>query len=423
MHFTARQLADAYRARFIINVLYQAEVVMRITEVKAITVSVPFQYPLSSTFGTRLGTTRTLLRIDTDAGYEGWGEVHGGVLTRTRLEHVAPLVLHADPFEWESRVNVLRWYGSEICAAYEMALLDLIGRASNRSVAELLGGKKRTAIDYAGYAFFRTPNGNSREIVMATELLELCTGLVADYGFRVLKIKTGVGAPEWEVEVAEEIRRKLPRVKLRLDPNSSWKVSRTMAMIKKLDALGLEYLEDPCAGLRNLAIVADNLRTPVATDTWIVKVEDLMASVQMGACDVLMGDMERWGGLRVVQQAAGLASSLGLGVTLHSWGQLGVATAAQLHLASATPTIDYALDSHYHHQSDDIITQPFTAGQFQVPQGSGLGVTVDPNKVAQYHEMYLRFEAETLSLRDGFIPDIDDPCRRHWRPLASQRLK
>ena len=84
---------------------------------------------------------------------------------------------------------------------------------------------------------------------------------------------------------------------------------------------------------------------------------------------------------------------------------------AMLHLAAATPYAKYALDSHYHDQADDVITEPFRYedGQLKLPSGSGLGVSLDTDRVEKYHR-YWQDHGEVAEVYDprrpGWIPDL-----------------
>ena len=94
---------------------------------------------------------------------------------------------------------------------------------------------------------------------------------------------------------------------------------------------------------------------------------------------------------------------------MHSDRELGISTAAMLHLAAASPSLVYAIDSHYHDQADDIITKPFQYkdGFFDVPQGPGLGVEIDWDKVEKYNRVYLE---------QGTVNEFYDPQRPGWVP-------
>jgi glucarate dehydratase len=80
-----------------------------------------------------------------------------------------------------------------------------------------------------------------------------------------------------------------------------------------------------------------------------------------------------------------------------------------LHLAATSPSMVYAIDSHYHDQVDDIVTRPFKyhEGHFPVPTGPGLGVDIDWDKVEKYHRLYKEH---------GQVNEFYDPWRPNWVP-------
>jgi glucarate dehydratase len=96
---------------------------------------------------------------------------------------------------------------------------------------------------------------------------------------------------------------------------------------------------------------------------------------------------------------------------MHSDRELGISTAAMVHLAAAMPQLRYAIDSHYHDQIDDIITEPwiYDEGHFHVPDRPGLGVDLDPDQVETYHRLYQEH---------GTTNEFVDPWRPGWVPAV-----
>ncbi|MGH8791781.1 MAG: enolase C-terminal domain-like protein, partial [Stackebrandtia sp.] len=105
---------------------------------------------------------------------------------------------------------------------------------------------------------------------------------------------------------------------------------------------------------------------------------------------VVHGDVFKWGGVAPVKRLAGICATVGWGMNLHSGGELGLATAAHLHVAAATPQIGYPIDTVYNFFSDDIVDEPFSIvdGDLAVPDGVGLGVEPDPDKLARYADLH-----------------------------------
>ena len=94
---------------------------------------------------------------------------------------------------------------------------------------------------------------------------------------------------------------------------------------------------------------------------------------------------------------------------MHSDRELGISTAAMVHLAAALPELGYAIDSHYPDQADDIITEPwvFKEGSLAVPTAPGLGVEIDRGKLEFYHRYYLEHSE---------VNEFYDPARPSWVP-------
>jgi glucarate dehydratase len=127
--------------------------------------------------------------------------------------------------------------------------------------------------------------------------------------------------------------------------------------------------------------------------------------------DVILLDTTFWGGIRQCVKAAGVCETFQLGVAVHSSGELGIQLATMLHLGAVIPNLSYAADAHYHHLLDDVIVggkMKYRDGSIAVPTGPGLGVTLDRNKLREYHELFLKL---------GGYPYDQDPLRPGWAPL------
>jgi glucarate dehydratase len=111
----------------------------------------------------------------------------------------------------------------------------------------------------------------------------------------------------------------------------------------------------------------------------VIEFDDIAPSVRLGSVDVVHGDAHRWGGIAPTKRLAGVLETFNLGMNLHSGGEIGISTAAHLHLVASTPLISYAIDTVYQYMEHDIITEPhmISGGAMTVPEGPGLGVTVD----------------------------------------------
>ena len=149
----------------------------------------------------------------------------------------------------------------------------------------------------------------------------------------------------------------------------------------------------------------------MATNTIVVNFDQLAANVLDPAVDVVLLDTTFWGGIRPCVRAAGICEAFQLAIAVHSSGELGIQLSTMLHLGAVLPTLQLAADAHYHELADDIIVggkMQYRDGRIAVPEGPGLGVELDRDKLAEYAELY----AEV-----GGYPYDRDPGRPDWFPL------
>lgn len=373
---------------------------MKITNIRITPVSVPVEAPLRYSTGADPAIHRLIVEVETDEGLVGLGECNAGGAREARLRESIPQLIGTDPFNTER----LRWqigapaetklFGNvnHTFAAIEFACLDLQGQAIGRPIHDLLGGRVRDHIPLIAYLFYRYANeAGQGEIHNAETMVAYARETVEQYGFETLKFKAGVLPPNEEVEAILALREAFPRHHLRVDPNAAWSLSTTLRIANQLQNCHLEYLEDPTWGLRGMARV--NARCPwlpLASNMAVATPEDFAPMALLNAVDVVLIDPHFYGGVRQARHAATALEFLNVDIALHSQGELGISMAAQLHLAATLPGLTHAADAHYHHLTDDIIEGgklPHEQGGMRVPTGSGLGVTLDQDKLMKYHEL------------------------------------
>jgi len=398
---------------------------MKITDVRATTVAIPLEAPLRYAQGVHPGRLiRTLVEVDTDEGVTGLGEIGGsGASSDALIAALRDRVLGHDPMSSER----LRWFAynpvegafyedlTQGFAAIEFACLDIQGKVTGRPVHELLGGAVRPRIEFAAYIFFRYATDSAGPVATPDQVVDHAQELTGEYGFKTIKVKGGVFRPEHEVAVMRALRQAFPCAPLRLDPNSNWSVDESIRHARPLEEIGLEYYEDPCWGLSGMARLRKRTWLPLATNTYVTRLDHLAPAVAMEAIDVVLVDPHFFGGMRAAVTAASACGAFGLGVSMHSSGELGVSLAAMLHTAAAMPELAFAADGHYHHMTDDVIVggkMPYRGGAIEVPSGPGLGVKLDPDRVGRYHELYRKL---------GPYPYISDPRRAGWTPMIPER--
>ena len=394
---------------------------MKIVDIRATTVTMPLEAPLRHSNGAHWGRfVRTVVEVEADNGLIGLGEMGGGGQSaEAAVTGLKSYLVGHDP----ARTEALRWMlanptaslynnRTQLLAAIEFACLDLQGRELGVPVHELLGGKVRDRVPFASYLFFRHPaDDGTGEIRTAEQLVKHARDLVDEHGFSVHKLKGGVFPPDYERECFRALAEAFPGHRVRFDPNGAFSVEEAIRFARGIEDLDNDYLEDPTWGMNGMRRVRENTPIPLATNTVVVNFEQLAANVRDPAVDVILLDTTFWGGIRPCIKAAGVCETFQLGVAVHSSGELGIQLATMLHLGAVVPNLSFAADAHYHHLRDDIIAGgkvPYVDGAIAVPDGPGLGVELDRDKLAEYAELFREL---------GPYPYDRDPARPDWYPL------
>ncbi len=393
--------------------------------------------PVRAAFGLHAPyALRTIVELVADDGTTGVSETHGGAAVVADLKAVGDLIVGRDPFQlaalqaaiwpgsnatpigsalWEGRLSSpARTFG-----AIEVACLDMIGKAVERPVCDLLGGQVREQVPFSAYLFYKHagaggpwafdndpaatdgwPTARQREALSAESLVAQAQAMVSAFGFKSLKLKAGVLPPDEELRTMELLREAFgPAVPLRIDPNTAWSLETSLRYGKRMEGL-LEYYEDPVLGKAAMAELASAVDLPLATNMCCVSFEDLPETIRLGSVKIILGDHHFWGGLRASVELARICRTWGIGLSMHSNSHMGISLAAMTHLAAAVPNLTYACDTHYPWQADELIVGgklQFADGSLAVPSGPGLGVELDHVALERMHQQYL---AAGLSHRD-----------------------
>ncbi|MBA2619612.1 MAG: mandelate racemase [Acidobacteria bacterium] len=394
---------------------------MKITDIKATTVTVPLEAPLRHANGCHWGRfVRTIVEVETDEGFVGLGEMGGGGESaeavfrqmKTYLVGHNPANLEEMRFLIANPTASLYNNRTQILAALEFACLDILGQKWNVPVYEILGGKLQDKIPFASYLFFRYPNpkDGTGEVRTVEQLVSHAKDLKEKYGFTSHKLKGGVFHPEYELECYRAIADALDGDSFRFDPNAVWSTEQAIWFGQQIEAIKNDYLEDPVYGLNGMRRTREKVKMPLATNTVVVGFEQLAANVLDTAVDVILLDTTFWGGIRQCVKAAGICEAFQLGVAVHSSGELGIQLATMLHLGAVIPNLSFAADAHYHHLIDDVIEGgkfKYENGAIKIPDAPGLGIKLNREKLNEYSELYKHL---------GSYPYDQDPLRNGWTP-------
>jgi len=396
---------------------------MKIRDLRATTVTVPLEAPLRHANGCHWGRfVRTIVEVETDNGLVGLGEMGGGgesaeavfrSLKGTLAGH-DPARIEEMRFRIANPTASLYNNRTQVLAALEFACLDILGQAWGVPVHAILGGKLRDRVPFASYCFFRyaNPVTGAGEVRTIDQVVETARAIKTRCGFTTHKMKGGVFPPDYELEAYRALAAAFPEDQVRFDPNGVWSTEQATRFGQAIEGLRNDYLEDPVYGLNGMRRTRQMVRVPLATNTVVVNFEQLAANALDTAVDVILLDTTFWGGIRACVKAAGVCETFQLGVAVHSSGELGIQLATMLHLGAVLPNLSFAADAHYHHLTDDVIEggpMAYQGGSIAVPDGPGLGVRLNRDKLRQYNELYKEL---------GNYPYDQDPLRPGWAPLV-----
>ena len=334
-----------------------------------------------------------LVRVHTDEGLSGIGEADTSpYLARTMVEMpsshsiargLRELLAGENPLEidrlWQLMFMGTYHYGRagaalHVMSAIDMALWDLAGKAGGRPVCELLGGARLTEVPvYASEVMPET----------ADEVRRIAERAVAD-GYGALKLGWGpLGCDLDHDEALARAAREVigPERDLMLDGGMAYTVKRAAELVRRLEDVGLYWLEEPLAaddydGYRRLY---DSVPVRVAAGEADAGIKPYRALVQRGHIDVLQPDMARCGGFSVARQIADLQRETGVEVVPHCFST-GVLVAASLHFVA---TLDRPTFSEFSVADSPLVNgllaEPFRLrdGKLAVPTGPGLGIELD----------------------------------------------
>ena len=198
-------------------------------------------------------------------------------------------------------------------AAIDIALWDIRGKAFGLPLARLLGGLRDRVPAYASGALTRTT---------PTDKLERAAAALVEKGFRQIKTQMaveGLNAAQ-EVERIRLIRSAVgPETNLLVDINQRWGVHEAISIGRRVEELGLGWLEDPtrCDDYQGLAKIADALATPICAGEYLYGIEPHRQSLVHHSVDIAMIDLLRVGGVTQWMKVAGMAEAFNRPVASH----------------------------------------------------------------------------------------------------------
>lgn len=380
---------------------------MKITGIETKPLRIPYKTPFHWARGVIEAAEVVLVCVHTDEGITGYGESMSSAsasAVQSFLQEAGRLCLDRSPFEITASLSRAYQhlfaargtcsaprFGALVLAGLDMALWDLVGKATGRAVHELLGGAVRDRIQYFGF-----PQGDTAE-ELARDAKQW-----ANSGCEVIYVKVGRGEA-LDRAIAEQVRAAIGNKRLRLDANETWDTLTARRMIQALAAFDIEFIEQPTHSDSLAALAQVKAASPIAiaADQLVFTPEEVYEICRRQAADLIVLGLHETGGIGRFRKAAAIAEAAGVNICLHGLYETGITTCASNQVASTLNNLDDGNQYMNHLLTEDIIRHPSLAlqkGTLPVLAGPGLGFELDCDAVGRAEEAY-RQSRKAPSLR------------------------
>ena len=357
--------------------------VLTLRAITAVGVEVPMTYVLGTSRGAIAKAPLLLIDVTTEEGVTGraylWSyfrhampaiaSILRAVEDTTRGERLAPEAL------WDKLAQRFALIGVQgivrmAMAGFDVACWDAVATAAGVPLVRLLGGepKRIPAYNSCGLGLMKTD-------ALADEAEKLLAG-----GFRAIKLRLGYPTLEHDLAAVHAVKKRIPAdVALMVDYNQALSAGEALTRGRALDHEGLYWLEEP---IRHDDYASANrlkrdLDLPIQIGENFSLVAGMQHALDANACDYVMPDLERIGGVTGFRQAAALAAERNIRMSSHLYPEVSA------HLLAVTPTCHYL---EYMDWADKIVQEPLRIadGCAVIPDRPGSGVVWDEKAVERY---------------------------------------
>jgi mandelate racemase len=357
-----------------------------VRDVTVRSVAVPLRRPLATKVGDFSRWPLLLIDVTTEQGITGRGYLapylpRASAALRTVLDDMGAALRGQPAAPAEAYKAVRGWLGLAgyqglalaAVAGLDIALWDVLAQAAGLPLAVLLGGTLAPVPAYNSNGLGLIPPGKA-----AGEALEL----LAEGGFTALKIRVGRDRAADDIAAIRRVRKAVgDDIKLVADYNQGLTLDAALDRCRALDAEGLTWIEEPLRydDLDGHARLAADLYTPVMLGENFYGPRALYEAIRARACDLVMPDLMRIGGVTGWQQAAAIAEVTGLPLSSHLYPEVSA------HLLRVTPTAHWLEWQDWAHP---VLARPFEVrdGLLHPPAVAGNGLEWDEAAVARYQD-------------------------------------
>ena len=370
---------------------------MKIAAIRATPVNIPLRAPYRFSYGSIASLTKTVIEVDTDDGVTGLGECADGDrvsdvltleerLTGLDIRDLATAETRCVPgmsyTPWGNVTAARRAFG-----AIEMALWDARGKIEGVPLYLLLGGAVRHDIRLTEYFSYRLAGDSEPGEHTASDIANYCARMIEHHGANIFEGKVGTVSLEDEVKMVREVRAAIGDRQLRLDANGVWTVPTAREALRRLEGFDIPWFEEPVETYEEMVQLRGYTRA-----SFSAHIIDLNKAVQLSCPDAIVTNINEHGGIRRTVDFIKACEAFHVGFRFHS-GETGIASAAYLHVSAAMEHVRDASQTLFRWYADDVIEGgPFAPrdGRISVPEGAGLGVTLDRTALKRCHERFLR---------------------------------
>lgn len=385
---------------------------MKIKTIEAIAVRLPMKKPVQMAGETVAQAENVFVRVESDAGAVGWGEAAAaptmtgetiaGMMAAIELMRPKLFGRAAYDFAGAAAAMDAQLYGnSGAKAAIDMALHDLVGRASERPVYALFGAKQRSRMPVLAVIGSEDAAADLREAQARWNA-----------GYRAFKIKVGLGSPEADAVRTMMLCQALKGQALEgqalegqaqggapclvsADANQGFSVDGALTFVRGIGDCGLDFFEQPVSAhdLDGMSRIAAATKVPIGADEGIHSLDDIARHHERKAARGVSLKAIKLGGLSGLFAASRLCGQLGMQVNIScKTGETSLASAAAVHLAAVAPALAWGLTITSSGLAEDVTAAPLRvdAGHVEVPERPGLGIDVDEHRLRRRQQEFKR---------------------------------
>jgi mandelate racemase len=357
---------------------------LKIRDIRVRAVAAPMKRPLATSIATVSVAALLLIDLQTEAGIVGRSYLFA--VGKHNLAPIAKLVeamaemLKGDavaPFDIEkklrSRYALLGVHNIVLFAmsGIDMAAWDALGQALGQPLARLLGATPRSIPAY-----------NSKGLgLLEMNKLEKEAAELVNEGFNAVKLRLGRPTAAEDLQALKAVRKAIgPQVKLMVDFNQALSVAEALKRGRMLDAEGgVDWIEEPIRAddFAGCARIAREIATPIQLGENFMGPEQMAQALAAGACDYVMPDAERIGGVTGWMRAAALAQGAGVEMSSHLFPEVSA------HLLAATPGCHWL---EFVDWAEPILSRPMEVknGLVMPLDGPGIGISWDEKAVERF---------------------------------------